>query len=202
MHRTLIVGAALLLLAGCGAHTDLTEVWRGRLSAGPVQGVLVIGVSEKDTTRRLFEDRFAEELGKRGVQAVASYEHLPGGERMTEEAIRAVLSDQNLDSVVVTRLVKVEQEQRYVPPQSHVIPGGYYGGWYGYYGVGYDVVTSPGYWRTVKIVKLETHLYDAGSSDLLWAAQSETFEPSSNEDTIKSVTKAVTERLADDGLLP
>jgi hypothetical protein len=202
MHRALVIGVALLLLAGCGARTDLTEVWLGRITAGPVQRVLVIGISEKDTSRRLFEDHFAEELGKRDVHAVVSYEHLPGGERLTEEAIRAVLSDQKLDAVVVTRLVKVEQEQRYVPPQSHVVPGGYYGGWYGYYGAGYDVVTSPGYTRTVTIVKLETHLYDAGSKNLLWAAQSETFEPSSNEDIIKSVTKVVTRRMADDGLLP
>lgn len=202
MHRALVVGVAFLLLAGCGARTDLTEVWRGRIAAGPVQRVLVIGISEKDTTRRLFEDHFSEELEDRDVHAVASYEHLPGGERMTEQAIRAVLSEQKLDALVVTRLVKVEQEQRYVPPQSHVIPGGYYGGWYGYYGVGYDVVTSPGYWQTVTIVKLETHLYDAGSKDLLWAAQSETFQPSSSEDTIESVTKAVTRRMADDGVLP
>ncbi len=202
MHRVVVLGIALLLLAGCGARTDLTEVWRARTSAGPVQRMLVIGVSEKDATRRLFEDHFVEELGKRGVHAVASYQHLHGGERMTEQAIRAVLAEQTLDAVVVTRLVKVEQEKHYVPPQSHVIPGSYYGGWYGYYGVGYDVVTSPGYWRTATTVKLETHLYDANSKDLLWAAHSDTFDPSSNEDVITSVTKAVTKRMADDDLLP
>lgn len=202
MHRAAILGVALLLLAGCGAHTDLTEVWRGRITAGPVKSVLVIGVSENATTRRLYEDHFSEELEKRGVHAVASYQQLPGGERMSESAIRAVLTEQNLDSVVVTRLVRVEQEQRYVPPQTHVIPGGYYGGWYGYYGVGYDVVTSPGYWRTATVVKLETHLYDAASKGLLWAAQSDTFQPSSNEDVIQSVTKAVIKRMASDGLIP
>jgi hypothetical protein len=206
VHRIVAQGLGLALLialaTGCGARTDLTEVWRARIAAGPVQRVLVIGVSEKESSRRLFEDHFSEELRKRGVHAVPSYERLPGGERMTEPAIRGVIAQESLDAVVVTRLVKVEQEQRYVPPQTHIIPGGYYGGWYGYYGVGYDVVSSPGYWRTVTIVKLETHLYDAGSKDLLWAAQSDTFNPSSGEDTIRSATKAVTRRMASDGVLP
>lgn len=202
MQRIAALGIALLWLAACGAQTNLNEVWRGRNISGPVKRVLVLGVSDKESTRRLFEDHFASELTKRGVDAVASYKVLPGDERKTEDAIRAVLKQQKLDAVVVTRLVRVDEEQRYVPPQTYIVPGGYYRGWYAAYGVDYDVVTSPGYWQTVRIVRLQTQLYDAKSKDLLWAAQSETFSPSSSEDTITSVTRAVIKRMAKDGLIP
>jgi hypothetical protein len=82
-----------------------------------------------------------------------------------------------------------------------VVGGGGYG-YYGYYGMGYDVVHEPGYTRTTTIVRLETHLYDVRTEKLLWGAHSDTFDPSSTDDIIQSVSKTISKRLAKDGLLP
>ena len=50
-------------------------------------------------------------------------------------------------------------------------------------------------------MRLETHLYDARTADLVWAAHSDTFDPSSTDDIIDSVTKKLSRRLAEDGML-
>ena len=55
----------LLILGGCMANTKLTGVWKDSDYRGRITNVLVIGVSKQETTRRLFENRFAESLAMR-----------------------------------------------------------------------------------------------------------------------------------------
>jgi hypothetical protein len=51
-------------------------------------------------------------------------------------------------------------------------------------------------------VRLETHLYDASSAELVWAAHSDTLNPKSIDDGVESVAKKLSERLAADGFTP
>jgi hypothetical protein len=99
-------------------------------------------------------------------------------------------------------LVQVDEREKYVPPTTYVKPGYYGRGLYGYYGRGYEVVHQPGYTVHTTIVRLETHLYDASSAELLWAAHSDTFNPKSIDDGIESVTQKLSKRLAADGFAP
>ena len=196
----MVLGVAVAVLA-CGATTKLSTVWNTAATHGPVGRFMVIGVSENAAGRRSFEDQFVAALEKQGVEAAQSYLFLPSAERLEEGLIKKVVRERGIQAVLVTRLLDVEKEQQYVPGSTHYAPRARYGGYYGYYGASYDMVSTPGYWRTATTVKLETQLYDATSSDLVWAAQSETFDPSSTDDVIQSVTKAITKRLGEDGLL-
>lgn len=205
MSRLPACAAALLALAAltvaCGARTDLSTVWNAKVARAPVTRVLVIGIAESPVTQRAFEDAFAAQLNQRGAEAAQSYLFLPSDERLNEELVRKVIRERGIEAVVVTRLLKVDKDKQYIPPRTDYIPRGYHGGLYGYYGAAYDVVHTPGYWQTVTIVRLETRLYDGETADLIWAAQSDTFDPSSTDDTIQSVTKAVAKRIASDGLI-
>jgi hypothetical protein len=80
--------------------------------------------------------------------------------------------------------------------------GGYGRGLYGYYGAGYTVQSTPGYMKTNTTVRLETHIYDADSERLIWAAHSDTFDPATPEAAIKSVVSLIATRLERDGLVP
>ncbi|HXJ68303.1 MAG TPA: hypothetical protein VNM39_05320, partial [Verrucomicrobiae bacterium] len=53
-------------------------------------------------------------------------------------------------------------------------PSPYYGGWYGYYSMGYSYMTSPGYVEENKVYRLETNLYDAKGDKLIWSGLTET----------------------------
>jgi hypothetical protein len=51
-------------------------------------------------------------------------------------------------------------------------------------------------------VRLDTKLYDARNGELVWGAQSDTFNPASTDDTIQSVTQLISRKLKEAGLLP
>ena len=192
---------APLLAFGCATPTELSGVWVTEQPA-PLSSILVIGVARTESSRRTFEDRLVEALAERGASGVASYTLLPGEGRIEESAIRAAVREHAFGGVIVTRLLRIDEETTYVPPTTRVVPGGYAGfGLYGYYGMAWSVETTPGYTQTTRIVRLETNLYDVASEKLVWTAHSDTLNPDSPEDAIGSVTKAIVERLAEDGLL-
>ena len=195
---------ALVVLEGiaCATKTTLSNVWRSdSYPSGTMQRILVIGIAENEVNRRSFEDAFAAALALQKADAVASYQLLPGNERLSKESIQAAISGRDFQGVLVTRLLDVDEQTTYVPPSTYVRPGYYGRGMYGYYGSSWDVVHNPGYTVTETIVRLETHLYDARTADLVWAAHSDTFDPSSTAAGIDSVTKKLARQLAEDGML-
>jgi hypothetical protein len=197
-----VVVSTLLAGIACATKTTLSNVWKsGSYPSGTMQRILVIGIAEDETGRRSFEDAFAAALALHDADAVPSYQLLPGNERFSRESIEAAISGRGFQGVLVTRLLGVDEQETYVPPSTYVRPGYYGRGMYGYYGSSWDVCHTPGYTVTETIVRLETHLYDAGTADLVWAAHSDTFDPISTRDIIDSVTKKLSSRLAEDGLL-
>lgn len=200
--KALLVLAVALVLAGCGATTRLGDVWSEQeVAPTPFTNVLVLGIGAETTGRRLFEDRFADALLARGTAAMPSYRLLPSEQQLSEAEIAGVVERGSFDGVVVTRLLAVDEQEEYVPPRSSVSVG-MGGGYYGYYGSSFGVNYSPGYVSSTTIVRLETRIFQVASGGLVWMASSNTFQPSSNEDTVHSVTKAIVDRLAKDGWLP
>jgi hypothetical protein len=201
-HLWCVVVLAALAGVACATKTTLSNVWRSEsYPSGAMQHIFVIGIAQEEANRRSFEDSFAAALALQNVEAVASYELLPGHERLSRASIENAISGRGFQGVLVTRLLNVDEQTTYVPPSTYVRPGYYGRGMYGYYGSSWDVVHNPGYTVTETIVRLETHLYDARTADLVWAAHSETFDPSSSAAGIDSVTKKLSRRLADDGML-
>ncbi len=206
MRRPLLaLGIAIACAAGvsCATKTELSGIWKSDSSATrPMNQMLVIGIAESDVKRRSFEDGFAAALEEQGVDAVPSYRILPDSEQLSKDSIQQAIRGRGLQGVVATRLVQIDEHEEYVPPQTYVTPSYYGRGLYGYYGRGYEVVHQPGYTVHTTIVRLETHLYDAASAELVWAAHSDTFNPRSIDDGIESVTKKLSKRLAADGFAP
>jgi hypothetical protein len=195
-----LLGASVL--SACGTVTKIPTAWRDpAFQAGPFQKIFVIAVAENDARRRLFEDRLAGVLAEKGAIASPSYRALSDSQRLSEEQIRGAIQGGSYDGVIVSRLLGVEKDTQYVPPRTYTVPRSY-GGYYGYYGRTWDVVHQPGYYETQTILRLETNLYDVKSGDPVWSGQSETFDPSSAEKVIDSVTRVVAKRLRDEGLIP
>jgi hypothetical protein len=201
-YRLALAAVLVLALAGCATKSRLTGVWVGeRTSGGPLEHVIILAIDASETGRRNYEDAFAAVLAKRGVEGVAGYTVLPVADEIDEAALRAVVRMGGYDGAIVTRLVAVDETQTYVPPTEYASAGRGYG-LYGYYGMGYSVQRTPGYMKTNTTVRLETHIYDAKTAVLIWAAHSDTFDPASPEAAIKSVTSLIAERLERDGLVP
>ena len=206
MRRPLLaLGIAIACAAGisCATKTELSGVWKFESpTTHPMNQILVIGIAANDANRRIFEDSFGEALGEQGVTAAPSYRMLPDSERLSKDSIQQAIRGRGIQGVLVTRLIQIDEREKYVPPTTYVQPGYYGRGLYGYYGRSYDVVHQPGYTVSTTIVRLETHLYDASSAELVWAAHSDTFNPKSIGDGIESVTQKLSKRLAADGFAP
>jgi hypothetical protein len=76
--------------------------------------------------------------------------------------------------VLVTRLIDKETVQNYYPPTYASVPSAYYGGWYGYYSMGYSYMYSPGYVEENKVYRVETNLYNVNNDKLAWSGLTET----------------------------
>ena len=202
--RVLVLGLIVLLsVVSCATKTRVSSQWLSPdYTGGPMHKFLVVAVSDTPLGRRTYEDRFTGALRASGAEAVSSYKLLPTDDRLTKAELEGVVRRDGFDGVIVSRLLEVREETTVVPPSTTVVPSYGYGyGYHGYYGRGYDVVHSPGYTKTTEIVSLETKLWNAADSQLAWGITSETFDPTSTDDAISSVTKKLVSKLSEDGLL-
>ena len=172
-----VAALALLSLTSCAATSQLTTSWADPAAAGHTfKKVVVVGASPNSATRRMYEDTFAAELRSRGIEAIPSYTVVGEGQLNKDEA-SAKLKEIGADGVIVTRLVDKQTVENYYPPtySTYAAPSAYYGGWYGYYSMGYAYQTSPGYTVQNQVLHVETNLYRVADAKLVWSALSESW---------------------------
>ena len=181
--------AMAVMLSGCGKSTELTHVWADPQGMDPpIDKMLIVGVTDEEAKRRSFEDQFVAELKKEGITAVSSAEAFGPG-RKDSTIIHDYVVQNDIDAILVTRLLGVDTQQQYVAGTTYWQPS-YYGGFYGYYNYGYSVYTTPGYWNEYTVLRLETIIYRS-DAQMLWAANSETFDPGSESSVISALANAV-----------
>lgn len=182
--------------ASCGTQTSTTHVWQAEAPSTPIRSVIVFGGGTTEATRRSLEDRFAQELAARGVDARPSYQIFP--ELPDRERARAEVQRLGFQGALVTTLRDVRQETRY-------LPGYYQGGFWGaYYGPGWGMPYTPGYVATDELVIVENTFWDlrTNGGQLVWSSNTETHNPTSTKDFVESLTREVVSKLAKKGLLP
>ncbi len=200
--RLALVLATTLILAAC-AIKPLAE-WHDPNFTGKVDNVLIIAVSDQPVVRRQFEDTFVRELAALGIAAKPSYQLLSDEQIASKDALDAALSEQSIDTVLVTRVIGVEQIDTYTPPTYTYSPytlDRHYRDYYSYYSHAVQVAT-PGYWDKYEVLKIESNLYDRASRQLIWSIQTENFDPRSARHMIDDQLKAAMKSLRDSGLIP
>ena len=175
-QRLGLAALSLVALASCAGTTQLMHSWADPAMANRgFKKIVVVGASPKNATRRLYEDDFVKDLQSRGITGVQSYT-IAGEGQIDKDAVAAKLKEMGVDGVIVTRLVDKETVQTYYPPtySSVAAPAPYYGGWYGYYSMGYSYQSSPGYVAEDHVFRIETNLYDLQNDKLAWTGITET----------------------------
>lgn len=171
-----------------------------------VHRVLALGFSNKMEVRVDFEDALAAQLASTGVEAVPGNTILlrPPGTRLDLNYLREQIQANQIEAVVVSRLIKVENTVTYIPGTTYAAPFPYYNTFYGYYGTLYPVVYSPGYLQKEKKVRVETNLYyvtSAPDGQLVWTGITDTFNPSNVHKAIKGLAKLVVTQMQQDEVL-
>jgi len=207
--RKLLVILAVLAAASVvsGKSTKMVMSWRNPSApAKKLHRVLALGLGNRTEIRVDFEDALAAELAAKGLEAVAGSAILlrPAGTQLDLNYLREQVRTNQIEAVVVSRLIKVESSVTYVPGAAYAVPSPYYNTFYGYYGTLYPVVYSPGYLRKEKKVRVETNLYYVASApdgQLVWTGITDTFNPSDVHKAIKGLVKLVVAQMQKDEAL-
>lgn len=199
LSNTLIMLAVVMGLFACSSF-DLTNVWRSpEFSGPPMRKVLVVGLSPSDATRRIFEDGFAHALQAAGVGAVSSYGQLPEQGKIPDEKLKAVLAQAKADSVMITRLTRVEQKADVIAPITPPMGGYYRGGFYGWYGSAWTGV--PTNVVAYNVLTIETTLWDMRNEAVIWSGVTETLQPTDVAKATNDMAKVLIERMKKDGVI-
>jgi len=171
-----------ILLTSCSA-SRLLSTWKSESTTQfSISKVLVIGISQEETKRRIYEDTFTDSLLAIDIEAVPSYTTSKEPIEPTEKHLREVIKNSGCDSVLITHVVG-SSEKDYYQRYSKIMGTNdydYYGsgrGLYGYYPYIYRSVYRGGSYTSTTKVILETSLYDVHTEKLIWYARSESIDP-------------------------
>jgi len=179
------------LLSACASSRSVME-WQDEAYQGRLDNILVIAVFEENGIRRSIEDAYVEKLKELSISATPGYSLLSSTTELSRETVEAAIGGTDIDSVLVTRLIGVEQVEQYHPPTYY----GYYGGYDSFYRHSM-AHSSPGYYSSYKLLKLETNLYDATMGELVWSMQSESMDSPAPQDIIKGQVVLTVKRLSE-----
>lgn len=183
---TLAVAAfGVLLLAAC-ASTRVVSAWSDPdLRNVPFRKVLVVFQHQDPGLRRALEREMAVDI----PNAVPAHVVFSDDEVRDLDRVKARVREEGFDSAVIMRMVSLDREVSYVPGRVYTVPA-YYRGFYGYWGYGWRSVYEPGYLRSDRILTIATNVYSVADDKLVWASQSETFNPSSLRRAVEEVVRA------------
>jgi hypothetical protein len=213
--RACLLPLLILLLSSC-VSSKLTASWVDpEFKRSQVQSILVLGVSGEDLLRRTFEDEMVAQLQQYGLKAAPSYRSLSGKDIPEKAEMEQWIGGQDVDGIIVSRLVGTRQET-VVQPGYTTRLGGYtgpywgggphpwvdpYGGWYGYYSGSYDVLHYPPEVSYYEVYIIETTLYLVATDQPVWSARAEI---SSDKDANRAIEDLVTDlidNMADKGVI-
>lgn len=209
--KTLLLSGVIFLLSSC-ANTKISQSWVEPNHNKSYKDLLIIGIGESEQSRRAYESYFADELRANKIEALASYTLIKSDEKIERETVLKAIEGLEIDAVIVTHMVAVDEETVYRPSTGYgyggygyggggYYGGAHYGGLYSYYPHVNSYVHNPGYYTTHETYTLETNLYDVKSEELIWSARSRTFSPESVDEVIVDLTKLLIKDLDDKKLI-
>ena len=169
-----------------GIHCGVKPSGDPDLSRVAFRKVLVVFQHRDAQLRARLERAMAAEI----ANAVPAHAVFSDEEVRNPETVRAKLRDLGFDSTVIMRLAGVEREVSYVPGRLYAAPAYYRDPW-GFWGYGWRTSYDPGYLRQDRIVVVATNVYSVADDKLVFASQSETFNPASLREVVGSVVTAM-----------
>ena len=158
---------------------------------------MIIGISDSQQTRRIYENHFVSELKKKNIDAVPSYTLISSKQVINRETVVAAIKDTDIDAVLVSYLVSADEEIRHQNSPLNMS----YSGSVESSQISATIVTTRGRSRTGEVFVLKNDIYDAESNELVWSAYTKTVAPESIDEVVTDVTELLIGELFADELL-
>ena len=189
--------SAAAFLAAC-ATTQITANWKDKSYGTHPEKIMVIGIAKKPENRRFIEDEFVRRIKARGTVAFSAYTVLPDEKQSDNAVIAEKMKESGADAVLIARLADKRTVYNYVPGADYPP---FYCSWGDYYTYSCREMYSPGYTEEDQYAVMETNLYDAGKSNLVWSASSNTEVLYSDQNFIKSYIETMVKTMVEQKLL-
>ncbi len=187
MKQVIKVFLAVLFIFTSCTSSRITSSWKSPdLQQKKYKKILVLGLL-KDTDRPLrerMEEHIIGDLKNLGYDAVCSCTEYDPKEfnNMKEQEAMQKLNTGGIDAVLTVVLLNKTKERYYVPGRVNYTPYSIYSRqWWGYYSTMYDRIYEPGYYEASTKYFWESNFYELENKQLLYSAQTESFDPASTE---------------------
>lgn len=205
----------MLLVSGmmwsCSPITRVTGSWTDSSAKGKMLGeqtVFITSLTRNIKVRTELENGFTNLLAQKNVKTVKGndffnpdfYQKIP-----PEKQLLSKIRNSGAGYILTISMINKESDTRYVPGNRGYSPYPFYrwyGGFYSYYNYWGPRFYEPGYYVTDKTYFMETNLYDINTNKLVWSAQSETVNPGSIDNFVRTYPAVLVNQLVKDGLLP
>ena len=194
--KSYIVLLLCILIASC-ANTKVIDHWLDTEHHQAYKHPMIIGISDSQQTRRVFEKHFVSELKKINITATPSYQLINSKQKMNRETVIKAVQGTGIDSVIVTYLVSSDQDVQY--HESPLSLG--YSGDIESNRMSDTLVSTRGRARNAEVVTLKTDLYDVQSKSLVWSTRTRTVAPESIDEVVTDVTALLIEHLLRDEVI-
>ena len=185
-----------VVIASC-SNTSLLQSWKETEAGRVYKHLMIIGISDSQQTRQLYEKYFVAELKKRNVTATPSYQLISSKQKMNRETVVAAIQGTEIDAVLVTYLVSADSEMKYRDSPL----GASYSGTAEGSQISATIVTKRGRSSSEEVFVLKNDIYDAQSKTLVWSARTETVAPESIDQVITEVTALLIDKMFSDGVV-
>lgn len=185
LRSLLAVLALVSLVAGCQS-TSIRSAWFDTsFNAAPFRKIVVVGSVNSVADGRVFEDLFAERLRAAGVEGVAGYTVISDEARIADAAFASAVANTGAQGLLLVRLLGVDTRTQVTTTMvsggmgwgSGPWGGSTWGGstWGGPRGMAVPVQEV----RQYDLATVEVKLFDVQTRQLVWAATTTTFNPTS-----------------------
>ena len=186
MKHVLFAVSIAIFFSGCSS-SKITHTWKNEKAViKKYNKILVLGLSSDPDIRyqEKMENHLVGDLTDLGYTATSSLkEYGPKAFlKMPELDAISKLNNSGFDAVITIVLLDKSRERFYTPNNVFYSPYSMYQyNFGGYYTTMYGRIYSPGYYSIDTKYFWESNFYDVQSKDLLYSAQTESFDPSSAE---------------------
>lgn len=199
-----ILLTGLFILSSCKT-TEVVSSWSlPNPPANVMNKVLVLGVMVNRELRDKTENEMVNELNRNGIMAISATSVFgpKGFQGLNDQQITERLNGSDFTSVMIVALMDREKEQIYTPGTRYATPRvAGYSRYYRRYIVVYDQQYTPGYYTTSTNYILQADIYSIEDDALIYSAQTNSYDPNSNESLARSFAQSIVGELRTKGII-
>lgn len=191
----MLVILSLLILNGC-ASSQLIQSWREPALERQFEHLMIIGISDSQQTRKIYEDYFVSELKKRTIDAVPSYTLINSKQKIDRDTVKSAIAGTDIDAVLVTYLVS---EDNTLKDMDSPLNGGYSTDSENLMSA--TLILNRGRSREEERITLKSDLYSVATKQPVWSAQTLSVAPESIDQVVTDVTSLLIAQMLSDGVI-